>query len=79
MDEKLVKSFFVPLNSGFAMLSDTTNESVLDGEFISVLKSMLNAKEIETLSIKYDVFNNLLYYWYWSKENDTRLTKLQNT
>lgn len=59
MDEKAVKRFFVPLEKDFIQLSQTTSDTQLNAVFITTIKGLLNTKEVEMLSINYDVFSVL--------------------
>lgn len=59
MNEKAVKCFFVPLEKDYLQLSETTGDTQLNAKFVTTIKGLLNAKEVETLSINYDVFSIL--------------------
>ena len=59
VDERAVRKFFVPLTNGYLTIADTTADTELHKDFISVLKSLLNAKEAENLAITYEVFSKL--------------------
>lgn len=59
LDERLVRNLFVPLAKGYIPLSETSSDTELNAEFVAVVKSLLTAKETDTLSISYEVFSVL--------------------
>lgn len=56
-DEDWMKHLFLPSKKGSILLSDTTAETELDETFLSVVKNLLNKKELDSLSLLYPVFN----------------------
>lgn len=59
LDKKMVSKMFIPLTKGYIQLSDATKNTELNVEFVAVMKSLLNSREIESLSIFYEVFSVL--------------------
>lgn len=59
LDRKMISKMFVPLSKGYITLVDTSSDTELDPEFISTAKSLLNAKEIESLAVSYPAFSVL--------------------
>ncbi len=56
MDETWMEYCFIPMNKGFMQLSETTTGMTIHSEFLEVVKSLFNAKEISELALRYDVF-----------------------
>lgn len=69
--EEWMKHVLVPLKDDIILLSDTSMEIELDENFLSVLKNLLNKKEIENLAILYPVFSVL------QKQRKVSLKKLE--
>ena len=58
-DEQNIMKIFVPLENGYAQLSETSSETKLNVNFIDTIKKLLNSREVEALSINYEVFSVL--------------------
>lgn len=56
IDEQIIRNFFVPLTNSYVTISKTTANTELHNDFTSVLKSLLNVKEVESLSLHHEVF-----------------------
>lgn len=50
---------FVPLNSGFVQLKNSSHEMELNSEFTTTIKEILNLKEVDALAERYPVFGCL--------------------
>lgn len=59
MGGKWIKQVFIPTSTSFELLVDTSSDTSLNTNFVLTIKKLLSAKEIEELSICYDVFSSL--------------------
>lgn len=58
-EEQIVSKIFIPLENGYVQLRETSSDMKLDGNFVTAIKTLLNSKEIEKLSIEYEIFDVL--------------------
>ena len=57
LDAAWIGKIFVPTMNSCIQLSDASAETALDPEFVEASKNILNTKEVETLSLQFDVFS----------------------
>ena len=56
-DSSWIGKIFVPTLNGCIRLSDSSTETILNHDYVEAVKNILNTKEVETLSIQFDVFS----------------------
>ena len=56
LDSTAIGNLFVPTKKGFTQLADSSNTTELDAQFVAATKSVLNAREAESLQSSFEAF-----------------------